>query len=244
MKMEMTERDKKLLLFLALFLIVVGIGYWGVRPLVKNIIQYNDDIEDEIALRDVNDVKIMELPMIEAENDELEKGIVKARTDFYPIMTSNEIDKMFTEMALNYGLYAYDLSISMPTEEAVLEPYQYSLKALTYSVEDEEFQTSSDIDDMEDGDSEEDSEFEDLEDAQPGTGIYMSEVNMRVGGDEAVLQKFIDDLSKSKKKHLVKNYRWEENTSSNIVYNDAEYELNVTYEKYIYITIDLFMCQE
>ena len=35
MKFEITERDKKLLVMLSIFVIVVCIGYWGIYPVMK-----------------------------------------------------------------------------------------------------------------------------------------------------------------------------------------------------------------
>ena len=47
MKFEMTERDKKLLIFLSVFLIVVCIGYWGLYPIVKDIKKTDKKIQTE-----------------------------------------------------------------------------------------------------------------------------------------------------------------------------------------------------
>ena len=35
MKLEMTQKDKNLLIMLSIFVIVVCIGYWGIYPVVK-----------------------------------------------------------------------------------------------------------------------------------------------------------------------------------------------------------------
>ena len=77
-------------------------------------------------LKAQNEMKVMQLPIYEKDNAELEESIVTARQSFYPIMTSDELDKMFTTMVLDYNLYSYFLRISIDDEELQSEPYQYS----------------------------------------------------------------------------------------------------------------------
>ena len=54
MQMQMTEKDKKLIVFLAIFVILVAGGYWGIYPVVSNIFSVQEQIEDEKALQDMN----------------------------------------------------------------------------------------------------------------------------------------------------------------------------------------------
>lgn len=239
MKTEMTQRDKKLLIFLALFVIVVGIGYWGIRPQVKNIMQYNDDIEEAENEKMITEMKISQFPMLEAENEVLEQDILKARTNFYPMMTSDEIDKMITGMVLDYDLHSYELDITMPREEVDFEAYQYSKKIL-------EPEVSEDFDIVDENGSSEDAEDSEMEfdEAETSTGIYMAQVKLRVGGNTANLQRIINDLSVSDKKHLIERYNWEKSSNNNVIFNGSEYEVQVTFDEYIYLTLDLFMCQE
>ena len=58
MQTTLTERDKKLLIFLSLFVIVVGIGYWGLRPIYKNIKETDEAIIDAQDLKTSNQLKI------------------------------------------------------------------------------------------------------------------------------------------------------------------------------------------
>ena len=44
MKLEMTQKDKNLLIMLSIFVIVVCIGYWGIYPVVKGIVNTNKEI--------------------------------------------------------------------------------------------------------------------------------------------------------------------------------------------------------
>jgi len=237
MQTELTQRDKKLLLFLGIFVIVVCIGYWGIRPAIKNIIQYNEDIEIEQNRKDLDDIKVAQLPMMEAENKYYEEEILNSRADFYPMMTSDEIDKMFTGMVLGYNLGAYDMIIDMPTEECELSAYKYSTQA--------DVTEEQELDEVYDETALPDEETEEIIiDEKPETGIYMAKVKLRVGGEKAALQKFVDDLSNSDKKHLVSDYQWDVVGNRQVVFNSGEYDVDITYSNYMYITIELFMCKE
>ena len=125
MQTELTQRDKKLLVFLGVFVIVVCIGYWGIKPMIQNIIKYNEEIEIQQEEKDLGDLKVSQLPMMVAENSYYEEEILKSRSTFYPMMTSDEIDKLFTGMILDYNLYAYEMDINIPNEECELNPYKY-----------------------------------------------------------------------------------------------------------------------
>lgn len=239
MQMEMTNRDKKLLIFLSLFVIIVGFGYWGIYPMAKSIKQIDSDIETAKIERDANDMKIMQLPMQETLNEELEENIIDVRNNFYPMLTSDEIDKMFTNMVLDYNLYAYSLDIQMPTVESQLDPYRYSEKALN---PEEEFEVSTEDSDAET--SNEEGTDEVFTDEEVSTGIFNATVSMRLGGDEAMLQKLINDLSTSDQKHLLRSYSWDKTSSSSLVYENDEYDLKVLEDVNLNLVIDIYMCQE
>lgn len=245
LEMQMTDRDKKLLIFLAIFVIVVGIGYWGLLPQIRAINEMDDDIITEEDRMFLDDMKVAELPFLIDENDELEVKIIDARSHFYPVMTSDGIDKMLTFMVLDYNLQAYDLSISMPNDEASLEAYQYSKKYILdqreEETEEEASLTSSSKNDDEDDDEDEVIAFSDY-DIDPPTGIYAVKASMRLGGSEKDLQKLINDLSSTKETMHLIHYEW--HRGENLHY-DAEAEEFYT-EPSVELSIDLviYMCAE
>ncbi len=230
MKMELTQKDKKLLIFLAVFVIVVGLGYWGVRPLVQGIIDLDNAKAMALEIKTVNDSKIDGLERIRMENEQLEQNLAAKRNEFYPIMSADEIDKAFTNKVLNYNLNSYKLEIKMPEGEASLDRYQYA--AAVEEIEEEEEEDFTYVE----GTVTYEEEEEEL-----ATGIYMAEITMRLGGDEKDLIRLIDDLSSSKEMHQIVSYRWD--TSNNIDFNeDGTYELVM--DKYLEIVIDVYMCAE
>lgn len=247
MQMGMTQRDKKLLMYLGLVVVIVCFGYWGVRPLVKGIIETDEEIIMAESDKEINMMKSIELPIYRADNNTLEEDIVTARSNFYPMMSADQIDKMVTGKVLEYNLYAYDLSISIPEEEVESEPYIYS-EAYNNKQDDmvEEFEGATNtveeidqIDEYATGGS--DAQNVQLENYETATGIYVARIDMRVGGDAQTLQMLIDDLSTSTEKQLVRAYSWEDNSS--IVVNDSgDYEY--VSERCLNITLDIYMCEE
>ena len=250
MKFEMTERDKKLLIFLSVFVIVVCIGYWGVYPVIKDMKSIDKKIQTEKDLKEMNEMKVSQLPMIEAENERMNEEIVEARNGYYEIMTSNEIDKHFTNLVLTSGLYAYDLNISISKEPTALEPYQYSQKAMGITdaeiFDDYADETAEDYLNSSDEDEDEDL-FED-EESFLATGIYTASITMKIGGDEEKLIAFLDSLCNTDKKLRVVSYSFSE--ERNIDY--SEYDENgeevggydIKTNTILDISFEIYMCEE
>ena len=118
MKTNMTERDKKLLVFMFMVVIVVGIGYWGVIPQIKAANSYASKAEDEEAEKKINQLKIVNAAGIDMQAEEYKSQIAEKKDEFYPIMTNSEVDRMMTEMARDEGLErALFISRQMRTAE-------------------------------------------------------------------------------------------------------------------------------
>ena len=243
MQTTLTERDKKLLIFLSLFVIVVGIGYWGLRPIYKDIKSINEDMEEAQELKEENERKVSELPLYEKDNEELEEDIVNARKSFYPVMTSDELDKMFTGMALDYNLYSYFLRINISKDELESEPYQYSNKAQGNEEEEEELPPeeldtydAQAVDDYAE-DQYATPEFED----KPETGIIEANIDMQVGGKREDMQRLIDDLSVTDEKMLLNSYSWS-NRADVIKNDDGTY--NIEDSDRLEFSVSVFMYKE
>ena len=250
MKFEMTERDKKLLIFLSVFLIVVCIGYWGLYPIVKDIKKTDKKIQTEKDIEELNQLKVSQLSIIETENENMNKEIAAARENYYPIMSSNEIDKQFTNMVLTSGLYSYDLSISISKEATNLAPYQYSKKALGMPAEEEMIESSENVSAEDYLNEEEDSDDEEIftEDDYASTGIYTAVVTMKVGGEESKLIAFLDSLCNTDKKLRIVRYDFSEERS--IEYNESDESedgaegYDIKTNMILNVTFEIYMCEE
>lgn len=245
MKMELTQKDKRLLIFLAIFVIVVCIGYGGIYPAVKAIKQIDEDIAEQQDLKNINDQKISMLPMIMKDNEALEKQITETRSEFFEIMTSDQIDKFVTGMAITYALHADRLDIQMPEDMAELGPYAYSDKFKnpeSYAYEEDEALVSiqtqaAQVEEYAEG-SDETDELAEEEDPVL-TGIYDAHLQMRLSGDEINLQHLIDDLSSYGNKLQISSYNWVETSD---VYLNADGNYAVSTGKALEIEIDMYMC--
>ena len=237
MQMQMTEKDKKLIVFLAIFVILVAGGYWGIYPVVSNIFSVQEQIEEEQVLMDENMLKVAQASLYSADNERIEADMIKLKKSFFPVMSSAQVDKYMTGLILDYQLYAYDLSINMPEDEAENEPYQFSQKALTTETE-EDLNTQEDtVADEEDDATNEIPVF----DEDVSTGIFEVGVTIRVGGDKANIQRMIDDLSLSEQKLHLLSYYWDEENSISFS-EDGTYEVST--DCIVTMSMNLYMCEE
>ena len=126
MKTNMTEKDKRLLFILTVGVIIVAIGYWGVRPQLKKYIELETKIAQQEEEKSINQLKIANAANIEMQADDYEKKIAEKKDEFYQIMNSSEIDRMMTQMAIEEKLEVYDLQFTIPDIYSGREAYQYS----------------------------------------------------------------------------------------------------------------------
>lgn len=258
MQTKMTERDKKLLFALVIIVIVFVIGYLGIYQLVKSVREINKEIEEQEALQSENEIKLTNLTVIQVDNEKMEEDIIEKRKDFYPVMAASDIDKLLTGKALSYNLYSYDLDIDVNDTVVSLAPYQYSDRG-----EDDDADASED--DQEDAVDAADyldntyssgskssgsssggsTDTGDASSASDGTttdmsavGIYVAYVNMRLGGNRADLEKFLDDMVAGGEKVRVVSYSWTEGRQLDYN-NDGTY--NLVTEKVLDISLELYM---
>ncbi|MCR5727362.1 MAG: hypothetical protein K6G24_07840 [Lachnospiraceae bacterium] len=239
MKIELTERDKKLLTFMGIFVIIVCIGYWGILPQIKGANEYKDEIEEQELVQNIYEQKIDQLMFVQANNDELEKLIAGAKENYYPMMDSDAVDKLITTKVINeYKLMSYDLSIG---ERAVagLSPYVYSNKALTgeSDAEQKAMQKAASV-------ISEDGEilFGEIQEAESGTtGIYMVTVQMRLGGDKKNITRLLDDLAATEKKLRLVDYSVDVEETV-IPHEDGTEEVFTT--DMLNLTVELYMCED
>lgn len=228
MKMELQDRDKKLLIFLSIFVIVVCIGYWGIYPALKSAKKYDNEIEEQKDLKEINKNKVNLVLDAEGNCEAMEAEIQQVRAGFFPMMSSDEIDKYFTSIILDYNLYAYDLDIKIDDEVTDLKPYQYSqkakdLEALEQSGQQQKVAVSDDfIDDV--------------------VGVYTVSVKLRVGGDEKDLEKLINDLSNTDQQLRICSFSWSNEQS--LEYGEEEGEYKVVNTRILNLSLEIFMCEE
>ena len=180
---EITDRDKKLLLFLAIFVIVVVFGFFIIRPLAETDAALKEELAVQEELQSRTRQKLMLLPSMQANVEKTEEELAAAAEDFYPVMKSQEIDKLLTGIALSWGLESRQLVIQMPEEEMILDPFYASQAAL-------EEMLSQAI--GQDGEEQTDTV---QKTSTPFYGIYAAQVMLTVKGERSVLEQMADEIS-------------------------------------------------
>lgn len=124
--MKLTERDKKLLMMLAYFVVIVGFGAFVFRPLIN----YYMDMGDRVVLLEAQkaemDARIAEAHGLEQRRNELADLFRVSTQDFYPMLESEEVDKEITGIVLSCGMQALNMNIVMPKEGITPTLYPYA----------------------------------------------------------------------------------------------------------------------
>ena len=244
MKSNLTEKDKRLLLIMFIFVVVVGIGYWGILPQIKAYRELESEIEDQEVLKSINEQKVANVIFVESQCDEYEAAMAEDKEKFYDMMTEAQIDRMLTTMAIKNGLEAFSFSINIPDSPTERKAYIYSdlyQQQLQYEEaqklafeselekEDEDLLDTSDSKDKKDkkdkdsDDKKKEPEmvdlFGDTETIGTNTDIYAAKVTFSLGGKEQDLHNFLNQIINSEKKILITSYSWGEYQTTKEVVN-------------------------
>lgn len=115
MSLKLTEKDKKLLIFLAIVLLVFGVGYCLIVPLYKA----NQELTDQIAEAELQQIeseaKLNNLAAIESACNSKKEEAAVIEEEFLAQMTSTGVDNLLTTMAFEHGTIVQNLTISMPS---------------------------------------------------------------------------------------------------------------------------------
>jgi cell division protein FtsB len=138
MTANMTDKDKKLLIFLAFFAVIALFGFVIIKPLVEKNAELVVEVQQLQDKKTEFEQKKAELPMLRVQNTENQQKIAELKSGFEDMMESQQIDNLLTEKALSAGVLASSLSITMPTAPLKLTVYPYSKIALSADPVEEE----------------------------------------------------------------------------------------------------------
>lgn len=236
---NISDKDFKLLLFMFLVVVVVGIGYWGIRPQLKEFVSMQDEIDEQEAEAELNDMKVMNMGFVSTMASEYEAKIKERKDEFYPIMKSSEIDKMMTSLAAGSNLEIFDLRFTMPKNPTTRMAYKYSelytrqlqqkadyeskkMAELDQDEEDSWEDLAKDAEDTVKGKKKEEKEkiaaaeqqeldiFGEEDGYRPNTDIFAVPITITVGGSKADLDRYINRLLNMDKHVLITGYSWGE----------------------------------
>jgi hypothetical protein len=207
MNMTITESDKKLLSFLAAFLVAIAFVFLVFMPLSRK----NKALEKEL-----NEVKQQELAMdmstamaedMEATEETVREETEKVLQRFYPMLQSNEAEDMVTILMLNHRLQIQNLSIVMPEKASTLKWYQYAEGALESA-----------------GDTE-----ENTEEGNGEFGIYTARITCTAEGSQRNMSDLLDDISGNYPAISILSAEWQNPTGT----ADTDGSMTVTLEIYM-----------
>jgi len=236
MKSNMSQKDKRLLLFMFLFVVVVGIGYWGIIPQIKQYNKLEAEIEEQEALKSINEQKVANYIFVESQCDEFEANMAEDKEKFFDRMKEADVDKLLTNKALKYQLESLNLSIHIDSQPSARMAYRYSdlysqqiqwaeerkneAKALAQT-DDDLLSGATDSKKSDKDDDKEDKEetsveyevvdiFGNTDTVGVNNDIYAARVTMTLGGEKANLRAFLQEIMDYDKEILITSFSWSE----------------------------------
>lgn len=208
MTTKMTERDKKLLVFLVTALLLFLFGWVILKPLVEKGLQVKEDALVQEQLLEENQKKMDRFMTLQAKVKENEAALEALKDVFYPLMTSQEIDKIFTGAALEKGLQVKNLYIRIGEEAAVTQPYARSVRAYRQKQAQAAVQQpEEDIDPLaaETAEGQEQTAL-----SQGPSWLLEAGVDLVLTGSRASLQAALDSFANDYPAVLIENVQWTE----------------------------------
>ena len=190
--MKLTNRDKKLLILLAVVLIAAGFGRLAVWPLKQQIQERSEKQEQLEIEKQAMEMKIAQAPSVKMMAEAMHTDYTNTMSDFYDRLKTQEVDNQITQIILQHNLAAVESSIRISEDPLTVEYYQYSAAALADESENQE-EISSSAEEAVAAESGESSESENTE--KDGNVFYTAEVSLTVLGSLEQNQSFLDDLT-------------------------------------------------
>ena len=252
METTLTENDKKLLYILGFIVIAFIFGWLIIRPMVKKMIEVDEDIIVEKELKLQNEAKVMNVGTAESLIGRFESDFNESVADYYDPMDSSEIDKLFTSYVLSFGLYAKDLTISMPQGYVSEVPYINSDLGKAYVLADSSDSDSSDYDEeSEDGESltEVVSPLELYQDSMnsvsdtTGAGVTCAEVTIVMTGNPVTEQKLLDDILTNPSVRVT-GFAWDDLNMIAVTNEDGTIDIRENTDRQLTINLNVYMCNK
>ncbi len=238
----LTNRDKKLLWFLAIVIIL----FVFVRILIMPQLEQYFELDNTISLAEMDkydmEIKMVSLPGTQKRNEELQDKLNEAAALYYPVMSSQEIDREVTGFLLEHGLAIENLTITMPLAPSDLAPYAGSEMAAAQ----QEAGQKSNQEAASQGATNQETENQEtanqktkLSAAGTQNQVYAAEVIVKCAGTEKQMTELIDFLVNDKPAVAVTGYSYENASVS----GDAQDSAGKT-QKIMTIGLQLFMCDK
>lgn len=219
MTLKVTERDKKLLVVLAVVLIVFGMGFGILLPLVEKGQELSEQLLEETVVKVTNKQKVDTLDALKKQEKTLGEEVSAVRSEFYEVTPSMEIDRMMTGMALAHGLVVKDLDITIPAIGSYTELIGYP-EMLLSRIEDSvnEDTASGELTGM------------------AYSGVYTANAKISMTGSREALQAMLDECAALEPKARIAEFLWEQERN-----DSANYILTMSVELYMSEDADQYL---
>ncbi len=126
MNVTITDRDKKLLGFLAAFLIALAFFMLVFRPLAQKNSELKAELKEARELEIEFGGKASDAQSMSDTEEETRQRLGSVLARFYPMQQSQNAEKKVTTLMLNHNLEIQSLTVTMPETASNLKWYQYS----------------------------------------------------------------------------------------------------------------------
>lgn len=255
-----------------LFVVIVGVGYWGIYPQIKAFIKLETKIANEEVKKSINEQKVANLGFVEAQCEEYENSMAVNKEKFFDRMTEADIDLLLTGKAIKNKLESFSLNIDIPDTPSQRRAYIYSdLLAKQMEWESQAKASEKAFSDTEEEDellgltgnnkkkNEEEETvvveenidvFGNIDEVGINNDIYAAKVTMVLGGDRKNLEAFLEEIMNSDKEILITSFAWSkyrvQRTKDGVILNDIQNvaEVEVVELDALTITMELYMCDK
>ena len=221
MTLALTERDKKLLRFLAVFLIIIGFGYFIILPALDKMSDMDVQIMDLENQKFDMEMSIQSLEATRQTNEKLWSDFDSMTEAFYPMLLSQGIGKELTSTMLSCGVSIVRMNLTMPEEPMVITPYASSVMGAQYAQAKEQAESEEDSEDA--GSS---------QTAAAATRFYAAPVQISVIGSKTDIQKLLDIFNESGQSLRVTSYEIGEQRQN--AQSTGNYTADIQLEVYMY----------
>lgn len=123
LELKFTERDKKLIIFLSLFLLIVGVGYFVIRPFYNKVQELRTQADELEWQVEETQRHLSTLAAVRKQNEDLRAQKEEDLKTYYENMESQDLDKMITELTLSNHLTVKNLTIAISDSTYTVTPY-------------------------------------------------------------------------------------------------------------------------
>lgn len=213
-----SDFDKKLLIFMGIFLLVIGLGAGVIYPVMEATQEASTALAEAELEKLEREQKVTLLPVLKEKKTKVEENLAKAQETFYSIMPSKDIDKLLTEKALTHSLVVTDLDISMPVQGDYASLVSYPMLLGQYTGLDSANAAEGNV----------------------YGGVYSADVRMTMTGSRDDLQAMLDELTVMEPKLRVSAFGWQQSSSGDSEY----YTLSVSMSLYMYEDADTYAAMQ